>query len=81
MSGLARQCNEWRQPASRAEAKKLVCSKCGGEHTRKGQRYCKACHAENMREWRKSRPTSEEACARYRACVFWADRIMRRINA
>lgn len=53
MSGLARQYDQWHQPASRAETKQIVCSRCGAEHNRK-QRYCEACHAAYMREWRKT---------------------------
>ena len=37
------------------------CSKCGGVMAQMGQRYCKACHAAYMREWRFSqRPTPEQ---------------------
>ena len=41
-----------------------TCSHCGGENDRKGQRYCKSCHAAFMREWRKTRPLSGEARAK-----------------
>jgi hypothetical protein len=34
----------------------MICSKCGTEHARTGQRYCASCHAAQMREWRKTHP-------------------------
>lgn len=38
-----------------------TCSKCGQGHERKGQRYCKACHAAYMRDnRRKHSELSEE---------------------
>lgn len=39
--------------------KKEFCSKCGCDR-RPGQRNCKACHASNMRAWRKANPMTEE---------------------
>ena len=37
-----------------------VCTKCGRSERAKGQRWCKECRAEYMREWRKSHPLTEE---------------------
>lgn len=36
------------------------CSKCDGPRSNPKQRYCNACHAAFMREWRKSHPMTEE---------------------
>lgn len=36
------------------DAHKNACSKCGKKQDRNG-RYCKSCHAEYMRMWRKGR--------------------------
>lgn len=36
-----------------------VCCACGQDHSRTGQRYCHACHAENMREWRRLKTQKE----------------------
>lgn len=33
---------------------KRWCSKCGDEMDRKRARYCKKCHREYMKEWRKT---------------------------
>lgn len=38
----------------------IFCSKCGGEHSRQGQRYCVSCHNAYMREWRKTHPLNAE---------------------
>ena len=40
------------------------CSKCGEPHDRLGQRYCRACHAAAMREWRAANPLKGEAAKR-----------------
>lgn len=37
----------------------MVCSGCGGKRDRNG-RYCKACHAGYMREWRQTHPMSDD---------------------
>lgn len=37
-----------------------LCSKCGGDNNRLGQRYCLGCHNAYMREWRKTHPLSAE---------------------
>lgn len=42
---------------------KFTICKCG-QPARKGQRYCWACHAEFMREWRKTHRLSGEALKR-----------------
>lgn len=34
----------------------LICSKCSKENDRPNQRYCKACHAAYMSEWRVTHP-------------------------
>lgn len=31
---------------------KLMCAKCGERPRKRGQRWCRVCHAEYMREWR-----------------------------
>lgn len=36
-----------------------LCSKCGVEHVRKGQRYCAPCHAAYMRDWRTTHDLNE----------------------
>ena len=36
-----------------------VCTKCGDDHERQGQRYCLSCHAAYMREWRKTHPLTD----------------------
>ena len=41
-----------------------VCSGCGGERNRAGQRYCTSCHAAYMRGWRPDHPLQGEALAR-----------------
>ncbi len=51
------------------------CSACGKNHSRRGrQRYCNACHAAFMREWRKTHPLTLEqklkATARSYAGVY-----------
>jgi hypothetical protein len=34
----------------------IACSRCGKPHDRKGQRYCRDCHAAYQRGWRKTHP-------------------------
>lgn len=36
-----------------------LCSKCGAEERRPGQRWCKTCHAAYVREWRSRHPLSD----------------------
>lgn len=38
-----------------------LCSGCGGENDREGQRYCRFCHAKYMRLWRKTHHLVGEA--------------------
>jgi|SRR6186713_1464084 len=38
----------------------MICSKCGGQHQRKGQSYCVVCHAAYMRGWRPTHPMTPE---------------------
>jgi len=38
-----------------------ICSRCSKENDRPEQRYCAACHATYMREWRKTHRLSGEA--------------------
>lgn len=44
-----------------SERRKVLCSKCNHLTHKPGGRYCRACHREYMREWRKTHPLSEEA--------------------
>lgn len=48
----------------------IACSNCGAEHNRPKQRYCRACHAEYMREWRKTNPLTGEALKRQTARAY-----------
>ncbi len=45
----------------------VACSHCGGPQDRDGQRYCKACHADFMRVWRRSNRLTGEAKKRQAA--------------
>lgn len=47
-----------------------ICSRCGGENDRLSQRYCKACHATVMREWRAANPLADEAKRRANARAY-----------
>ena len=38
----------------------MICSRCGKEHFRSKQRYCKDCHATYMRDWRKLHPLTPD---------------------
>jgi hypothetical protein len=51
------------------------CSACDAPHSRKGQRHCKACHAAYMREWRKTRPPTEEELFKRRARALSRGRV------
>lgn len=44
-----------------------LCSNCGIKFQARGQRYCLACHAGYMREWRKTHPLKGEALKRANA--------------
>jgi hypothetical protein len=44
-----------------------ICSRCKGPRDRGAQRYCKACHAAYVREWKKTHPPSEEERKKNRA--------------
>lgn len=35
--------------------RKNTCSRCGNKLDREGQRWCKSCHAKNMKEHRKKK--------------------------
>lgn len=41
-----------------------TCSRCGGPRDNPGQRYCLACFAAYMRDWRKTHPMSAEQRAK-----------------
>lgn len=47
-----------------------ICCKCRKRPRREGQRYCAECHAEKMREWRKTHPISDEARQRMNARTY-----------
>lgn len=38
----------------------MQCSKCKGQRENKNRRYCRKCHSEYMRNWRKSTPLTAE---------------------
>jgi hypothetical protein len=55
----------------------MTCSRCGGERDRPGQRYCRACHADYCREWRRAgRGKSQvyDAKAQARKLAYYAFR-------
>jgi hypothetical protein len=45
------------------------CSKCGAPRRKPGQRYCRACHAAYMRDWR-----ARERSTRLHVCQVLAER-------
>lgn len=56
----------------------MQCSGCKAEHDRQGQRYCHACHAAYMRQWRPKHSELPEA-ARLRAnCRSYTNVLIRR---
>lgn len=63
------------------------CNKCGKPNQRKGQRWCRACHAEYQRDWRPKRTVEfhenkrklrklEDNVARETSTSFQAKRVM-----
>jgi len=47
-----------------------MCSRCHKPHERRGQQYCKPCHAAYMREWRKTHPLTPEQRRRSNARAY-----------
>lgn len=69
------------EPAAHESA--ALCSKCGRLEAPNGQRYCRACHREYMRTWRKIHPLSEEQrkkdnCRSYAHVYLRLGRLVRR---
>src|SRR4051812_46777027 len=47
-----------------------ICNRCNKENDRQAQRYCRDCHAEYMREWRKTHPMGDGQAQRDKARSF-----------
>lgn len=62
--------------------RKTTCSKCGKEveESRKGQRYCKYCHAENMRNTRKPHSLLENIDRLKANCRSCTKELLKRSN-